>query len=124
MYAERGTNLPEAIQLIQQALALEPENGYFIDSLGWAYYQQGRYPEALRELKRAVSLAKEDPVLFEHLGDAYLKNNLTNEAIEAWEKSLKADPDGPTAAQVRDKIKETRENQIRAKGASPKAEQK
>ncbi len=76
MYAEKGTNLAEAIQLIQQALALEPENGYFIDSLGWAYYQQGRYPEALRELKRAVSLAKEDPVLYEHLGDAYLKNNL------------------------------------------------
>ena len=54
MYAEKGTNLTEAIELIQQALALEPENGYFIDSLGWAYYQQGRYPEALRELKRAV----------------------------------------------------------------------
>ena len=123
MYAEKGTNLPEAVQLIQQALALEPENGYFIDSLGWAYYQQGRYPEALRELKRAVSLAKEDPVLYEHLGDAYLKNNLTNEAIEAWEKSLKTDPDGPTAGQVRTKIKETRENQTRAKGA-PKAQQK
>jgi len=71
-----------------------------------------------------VSLAKEDPVLFEHLGDAYLKNNLSGEAIEAWEKSLKADPDGPTAAQVRNKIKDARENQIRAKGASPKAEQK
>jgi tetratricopeptide (TPR) repeat protein len=124
MYAERGTNLGEAIQLIQQALAIEPENGYFIDSLGWAYYQQGRYPEALRELKRAVSLAKEDPVLYEHLGDAYLKNNLSNEAIEAWEKSLKTDPDAPTAPQVRTKIKETRESQTRAKGAPPKAEQK
>ena len=47
MYAEKGVNLPEAIELIQKALALEPDNGYFIDSLGWAYYQQGRYPEAL-----------------------------------------------------------------------------
>jgi predicted negative regulator of RcsB-dependent stress response len=63
-------------------------------------------------------------VLFEHLGDAYLKNNLANEAIEAWEKSLKADPDGPTAAQVRNKIKETRESQTRAKGVPPKAEQR
>jgi len=124
MYAEKGTNLPEAIQMIQQALALEPQNGYFIDSLGWAYYQQGRYPEALRELKRAVSLAKEDPVLYEHLGDAYLKNNLTNEALEAWEKSLKVDPDGPTASQVRDKIRQTREGMSRVKGAPPKAEQK
>jgi tetratricopeptide (TPR) repeat protein len=124
MYAEKGTNLSEAIQLIQQALALEPENGYFIDSLGWAYYQQGRYQEALRELKRAVSLAKEDPVLYEHLGDAYLKNNLTNEALEAWEKSLKVDPDGPTANQVRTKIQQMRESMSRAKGAPPKAEQK
>src|SRR5262249_27602421 len=46
MYAEKGINLPEAVDLIQKALAIEPENGYFIDSLGWAYYQQGRYPEA------------------------------------------------------------------------------
>jgi tetratricopeptide (TPR) repeat protein len=124
MYAEQGTNLTEAIQLIQQALALEPENGYFIDSLGWAYYQQGRYAEALRELKRAVRLAKEDPVLYEHLGDAYLKNNLVNEALEAWEKSLQVDPNAPTAPQVRNKIRETRENQLRVKGAPPKAEQK
>ncbi len=76
MYAERGQNLDEAIQLIEKALEIEPENGYFIDSLGWAYYQQGRYPEALRELKRAVERAKDDPVIFEHLGDAYAKNGL------------------------------------------------
>ena len=43
MYAERGQNLDEAVTLIGKALALEPDNGYFIDSLGWAYYQQGRY---------------------------------------------------------------------------------
>src|SRR5207247_2125840 len=61
MYAERGQNLDEAISLIGQALSLEPDNGYFIDSLGWAYYQQGKYPDALRELKRAVEKAKEDP---------------------------------------------------------------
>jgi predicted negative regulator of RcsB-dependent stress response len=71
-----------------------------------------------------VSLAKEDPVLYEHLGDAYLKNNLANEAIEAWEKSLEVDPNAPTAPQVRNKIRDTRENQLRVKGAPPKAEQK
>jgi tetratricopeptide (TPR) repeat protein len=80
--------------------------------------------EALRELKRAVRLAKEDPVLYEHLGDAYLKNNFVNEAIEAWEKALQVDPNAPTAPQVRDKIRDTRENQLRVKGAPPKAEQK
>ena len=66
---------------------LDPENGYFIDSLGWAYYQQGSYAEALRELQRAVEPAKEDPEIFDHLADAYLKNGKVEEAIEAWEKA-------------------------------------
>ena len=88
-----GQNLDEAIQLISKALELEPENGYFIDSLGWAYYQQGRYPEALRELKRAVERAKDDPVIFDHLGDAYAKSGLSEDALAAWERSLQLDPE-------------------------------
>src|SRR5206468_1714348 len=87
-----AVNLEEAISLSGKALSLEPDNGYFIDSLGWAYYQQGKYPDALRELKRAVDRAKEDPVIFEHLGDAYAKNGLEEDALAAWEKSLSLDP--------------------------------
>jgi len=124
MYAEKGVNLPEAIELIQKALALEPDNGYFIDSLGWAYYQQGRYPEALRELQRAVALAKDDPVLFDHLGDAYLKNGLASEAISAWERSLGVEGGGTTAEAVKKKIKDALDNQLRVRGGAPKAEQK
>ena len=69
MFAERGIRLDEAIDLIRKALELEPENGYYIDSLGWAFFQQGRYNEALRELKRAVELTrgKEDAVIYDHL---------------------------------------------------------
>ena len=48
MFAEKGIRLDEAERLIQKALELEPENGYYIDSLGWAYYQQGRYTDAVR----------------------------------------------------------------------------
>ena len=75
MLAEKGVRLDEAERLIQKALELEPENGYYIDSLGWAYYQQGRYAEAVRELRRAVELTrgKEDAVIYDHLGEAYLK---------------------------------------------------
>ena len=120
MYAERGQNLDEAIQMIGKALDLEPENGYFIDSLGWAYYQQGRYVDALRELKRAVEKAKEDPVIFDHLGDAYAKNGFEEDALVAWEKSLTLDPasDG-----VRKKVEDTRERLRRAKGERSKASQ-
>ncbi len=124
MFAEKGVNLAEAVELIQKALAIEPENGYFVDSLGWAYYQQGNYPEALRELQRAVNLAKDDPVLYDHLGDAYTKNDMAAEAIAAWERSLQVDPKGPTAETVQQKLNEARDNQLRAKGGAPKAEQK
>jgi Flp pilus assembly protein TadD len=75
MMAERGIRLDEAEQLIKKALELEPDNGYYIDSLGWAFYQQGRYEDAVRELSRAVELTrgKEDAVIYDHLGEAYPK---------------------------------------------------
>ena len=120
MYAEKGINLDEAVKLISTALDLEPDNGYFIDSLGWALYQQGRYAEALRELKRAVEKAKEDPVIFEHLGDALTKNGLYEDAVVAWEKSLSLDPN---ADAVKKKLEEGRNRLRRVKGESSKASQ-
>ena len=121
MYAERGINLGEAVDLIQQALALDPENGYFIDSLGWAYYQQGKYSEALRELQRAADRAKEDPEIFDHLGDAYLKNGQIEEAISAWERALQVDKENRTSESVKKKLQEAREKQLRAKGDASKS---
>jgi tetratricopeptide (TPR) repeat protein len=128
MYAERGQNLTEAVQLIKRALDLDPQNGYFIDSLGWAYYQQGRYAEALTELQRAVGLAKEDPVILDHLADAFIKNGRTDDAIATWERALKADkPDTEAAVydSVKKKLGEAQEKVRRSKGGDrPKAEQK
>jgi tetratricopeptide (TPR) repeat protein len=120
MYAERGENLDEAVGLISKAIDLEPDNGYFIDSLGWAYYQQGRYPDALRELKRAVAKAKEDPVIFEHLGDAYAKNGLDQDALAAWEKALQLDP---AADSVKKKVDDVKSRLGRATGERSKASQ-
>ena len=107
------------------ALDLDPENGYFIDSLGWAYYQQGRYADALKELQRAVSLAKEDPVILDHLADAYIKTGRTDDAITVWERALKADADSSTAGAIKKKLDEARDKARRSKGGDrPKAEQK
>ena len=103
MYAEKGVNLNEAVQLIEKALELEPKNGYYVDSLGWAFYQQGRYPEALRELKRAVELAKDDAVIFEHLGDASLKTGSNARPFEpmrnpsSWTPRAKASAESLTS---------------------------
>ena len=72
MWAERGENLLEAIDLVSQAVEIEPENGAYIDSLGWAYYQLGRYEEARGHLEKAAALVGEDAVVLEHLGDVYV----------------------------------------------------
>ena len=77
LFADRGTNLDEAVTLIQKAIALEPDNGFFVDSLGWAYFQKGMIPEALEQMERAASLVSDDPVILEHLGDIRLKAGKT-----------------------------------------------
>lgn len=91
-YAERDMHLGEAVVLIQKALEIKPRNGYYLDSLAWAYFKLGRYQEALEEMKRAVEVVPDDPVFFEHLGDIYLTHNLLPQAREAWMRSLELDP--------------------------------
>jgi len=91
-YTERGVKIEEAVSLIQRAVTLKPNNGYYVDSLGWAFFKLGRLDEALVEMKRAVSLVKDDPVLYEHLGEVHLKQHQLQEAKEAWLHSLELDP--------------------------------
>ncbi len=91
-YAERGIKIEEAVALTKQAVALKPDNGYYVDSLGWAFFKMGLINEALAEIKRAVDLVGDDPVIFEHLGEIYLKQDLIAEAREAWLHALELDP--------------------------------
>ena len=105
MFAEEGKNLDEAVELIQKAVALDPENGAYIDSLGWAYFKQGRVDEALAELERAVVLEPDDAVVRDHLGDVYFEKGLRDKAAAAWRESLKLDPKQET---VRQKLKDVR----------------
>jgi tetratricopeptide (TPR) repeat protein len=91
-YAERGVKIEEAINLTKQAIALRPENGYYVDSLGWAFFKKGLLNEALTEIKRAVVLVGDDPVVYEHLGEIYLKQQQIAEGREALLHSLELDP--------------------------------
>jgi len=93
MWAERGEKLEMSLELIQQALAAEPDNAAFIDTLGWIYYMQGRYQDALGPLTKASELTRDDPAVWEHLGDAYLKLGDLQTAAQQWEKGLEIDPD-------------------------------
>ena len=102
MYAEQGVNLDDALELITKALALEPDNGSFIDSLGWIYYKMGEPLKALEELTRASALIDEDPVIFDHLGDVYYTIGEFEKARDNWEKSIEMDE---SKIEIRDKLR-------------------
>ncbi len=103
MWADRGENLQEATELITKALAMEPENGAFLDSLGWAQFKQGFFEEALKSLLRAVDLVKpEDAVVLEHVGDTYHALGKTSVALEYWKRALALDAENKGLA---DKLK-------------------
>jgi len=94
-----------------KALKLEPENGYFLDSLAWIYYKQGRYKEALGKMQTAVRNIPPDPVVLEHLGDIYAAVGDLASAAGAYERSLKAESDDEREVDrepVRKKLSETR----------------
>jgi tetratricopeptide (TPR) repeat protein len=91
-YAEKDMKLGEAMDLIKRALAIKPDDGAYVDSLGWTHFKLGQWDEAVRELERAISLLPDDAVIHEHLGEAYLKKSRRDEARESWLRSLELDP--------------------------------
>ncbi len=97
MMVLKRDDLDQAEVYIQQALELEPENGAYVDSLGWLYYQRGEYSEALELLLRAEQLIDQnEPMnfeIFDHIGDTYARLENLPKAVEYWEKALKLAPD-------------------------------
>jgi tetratricopeptide (TPR) repeat protein len=104
LLAVMGKNLDLAEQLILKALEGEPENGYYLDSLGWVYYQMGDYARAVVELEKASMRAPEDPVILEHLGDAYRALRRFDEARAAYQKSSELQGDN---SEILEKIQST-----------------
>jgi tetratricopeptide (TPR) repeat protein len=93
MWADHNMYLDEAEDMIKRALQIEPDNGSYLDSLGWVEFRKGRFDQALADLLRAAkNMEHEDAVVFEHIGDVYLKLNRVPQALEAWQKALVLDP--------------------------------
>ena len=94
-WIDQGTNLDEAMKMIKRAVEQRPDDGYIVDSLGWAYYRLGNYDEAVKNLERAVDLKPEDPTINDHLGDAYWRVGRKLEAKFQWShaRDLKPEPD-------------------------------
>lgn len=92
MWADQNAHLDEAETYIKKALASDPDNGAYLDSLGWVDYRRGRYDQALAELLNAAHALKEaDPTVFTHIGDTYEKLNQIPQALEFWEKAFALD---------------------------------
>ena len=104
MLAERGNSLDEAVSLIQRALKVDPDNASYLDSLGWAYFQQGKFDLADPPLSAAAGRLPKNSVIQDHLGDLRLKQNRRAEAIEAWQRALAGDGDGIERLKVQKKI--------------------
>ena len=88
MLVDRGVRLEEATDYIRRAVELDPYNGAYLDSLGWAYFKQDDWRQAEVYLQKAIRLNRSDPVIFEHLGDLYSKLEKPDRAREYYERSI------------------------------------
>ena len=103
-WVDKGLNLNRALDMIKKAVAASPNDGYIIDSLGWAYYRLGRFDEAVAQLEQAVSLRPNDPEINDHLGDAYWKVGRRLEAHFQWNVAYSMDKDGDVKKRVGPKL--------------------
>jgi tetratricopeptide (TPR) repeat protein len=111
MLADRNTRLPEALQMINKAIEEEPNNGAYLDSLGWVYFRLGRLPEAEESLRKALQFTPRDATVRDHMGEVLMKESKVKEAIAQWEVSLKewnasspADLEPAEVAKVKNKL--------------------
>lgn len=108
MLAEQGQKLNEAVTLVQQALKLEPGNPSFLDSLGWAYFQQGNIELADSPLTEAADQLQSNSVVQDHLGDLRFRQRRYADASAAWERALAGDGDSIDRAKIEQKIRDAR----------------
>ncbi len=108
-WADKGLRLDEAEALIRRALEIEPDDGYYIDSLGWTQFRRGDFEGAVTTLERAVELVPEDAVITEHLGDAYRAAGKKARAIEVYRRVLEIDS---SKSEVQKKLEELLEKTV------------
>jgi Tfp pilus assembly protein PilF len=122
MLADRGVRLSEAQAMIRKAVDLDPQNGAFLDSLGWVYYKQGQYALAEENLRKANERISTDPTVHDHLGEVYEKTGNLKLAVAQWERSmteyahsLPADADPVDVSKVQHKLENARVKLAKAK---------
>jgi Flp pilus assembly protein TadD len=104
-WVDQGINLDEGMKMIRRAVEQRPDDGYIVDSLGWAHYRTGNIEEAVKNLERAVELKPDDPTINDHLGDAYWRTGRQLEARFQWQHALQLKPEPDDARKIEEKIK-------------------
>ena len=104
-WIDQGVNLDEGMRMIKRAVEQRADDGYIVDSLGWAYYRLGNMDEAVKQLERAVELKPEDPTINDHLGDAYWKVGRQLEARFQWSHARDLKPEPEELVKIETKLK-------------------
>jgi tetratricopeptide (TPR) repeat protein len=105
-WVDQGVHLDDGMDMIRRAVEQRPDDGYIVDSLGWAYFRIGNYDEAVKNLERAVELKPDDPTINDHLGDAYWRVGRTLEAHYQWSQAKDLGPDKEDLPKIEAKIKD------------------
>ncbi|MGE0627736.1 MAG: tetratricopeptide repeat protein [Hyphomicrobiaceae bacterium] len=103
-WIDQNRNLKQGMAMIEKAVAAKPDDGYIVDSLGWAHYRLGDFDQAVRYLERAVELRPEDPTLNDHLGDAYWRVGREREARFQWDQALTLKPEEEEVEKIKTKL--------------------
>jgi tetratricopeptide (TPR) repeat protein len=131
MLADRNVRLQEAYKLIAKAVELEPNNGAYLDSLGWVNFRMGKLDEAEANLRQALERTStgSDPTVRDHLGDVYLQKGRFKDAIAQWEialrewdRSAKSEIDPVEVAKVQKKLEGARVRLAKESGVAPQAQ--
>ncbi len=104
-WIDQGVNLDEGMRMIRRAVEQRPDDGYIVDSLGWAHYRVRDYDEAVKHLERAVELKPQDPTINDHLGDAYWKVGRVLEATFQWAHARDLNPEADDLKKINEKLR-------------------
>ena len=104
-WIDQGVNLDDGMSMIKRAVEQRADDGYIVDSLGWAFYRLGHYDEAVKQLERAVELKPEDPTINDHLGDGYWRVGRVLEARFQWSHARDLKPEPEDLAKIETKLK-------------------
>ncbi len=104
--ALKNQELELAFDLIKKALEIDPDNGYFLDTLGWVEYKRNNFYSALYFLEKSVSILPRSAEVIDHLGDCYFMLNRKKEAIFEWNKALKYETNINTIKKIKEKIRQ------------------